>query len=98
MISTLPVSQVLDRLISAAVAEFQFIGPAPVGKTENLVAEADAENGFFAEQLPDGVDNTFYPLGVAGAVGEKDAIRVHGQDSFGIGGCGDDLNPAAFFG
>ena len=37
--------QVLDRVVGAAVAELQLVGLAPAGEAEDLVAEADAEDG-----------------------------------------------------
>ena len=46
MISTLLVRLVEDGVIDAAVAEFEFVGLAAEGEAEQLVAEADAEDGF----------------------------------------------------
>ena len=44
MISTLPDSKIFDRLIAAAMAEFQFESFSAKRLAENLVAEANAEN------------------------------------------------------
>jgi hypothetical protein len=44
-------AQVLDRLVAAAVAELELEGFAAEGVGEELVAEADAENRLFADEL-----------------------------------------------
>ena len=45
--------QVHHRLIAAVMAEFQFIGLAAQGQTQNLMAEANSKDRFFADQLTD---------------------------------------------
>src|SRR5262249_6556196 len=45
-----PGGEVLHRLVRAAVAEFELVGLAAEGQGEELVAEADAEDGDLAEQ------------------------------------------------
>ena len=37
-----------NRLICSPVSELEFVGPASQGKAEELVSQADAEDGFFA--------------------------------------------------
>ena len=57
VISTLPVSEVLDGLVAAAVAELELVGAAADGEAEELVAEADAEDRQLGrDQLADAVD------------------------------------------
>jgi len=68
--------EVLDWLVSAAVAEFEFEGAAAEGVGEDLVAEADAEEGFLAEDVPDDLVGVGEHLGIARPVGEEDAVRV----------------------
>ena len=44
---------VAHRMVRAAMAELQLVGLAAAGKAEQLVAQADAEDGFLADQLAD---------------------------------------------
>src|SRR4051812_11829130 len=46
---------VANRLVAAAVAEFQFIGGGTHGEAQELVAEADAEDWFFTDELFEGI-------------------------------------------
>ena len=62
-------AEVLDRLVAAAVAEFQLEGGATEGVAEDLVAQADAENRDLAEQLPDFVVDVVERRRITGAVG-----------------------------
>ena len=82
-------------MIRAAVAELQLEGFRAAGEAEELVAEADAEDGLLAEQAADGADGVFERFGVAGAVGEEDAVGVLGENFFGGGGAGQDRDAAA---
>ena len=79
-------AEVLDRLVAAAVAEFQFEGAAAVGVGEELVAEADAEDRFFADELAEFAVDVAERGRVAGAVGEEDAVGIFGEDFGGAGG------------
>ena len=45
-----------DRVIGAAMSEFQFVSLAAERETEDLVAEADTEDGGFADEIADIVD------------------------------------------
>ena len=80
VISTAPVAQVAHRVVAAVVAEGQLVGARRRGaEAEELVAEADAEDRHLAEQRADGVDGVGDGRGVAGAVGEEDAVGLAGQ-------------------
>ena len=70
-------------MVGAAVAEGQLEGLEADRAAEQLVAEADAEDGLAADQLADGVDDVVERRGVAGAVGEEDDVGVLGQDLLG---------------
>src|SRR5207247_8275959 len=70
---------VQHRLIRASVAELQLVAPRTQRDRHQLVAQTDAEHGDLAEQLPTGVDSVLRSGGVAGAVGEKDAVEVAGE-------------------
>ena len=70
------------RVVGAAMSEFQLVGFTASGKTHELMAEADAEDGRAAEQLADVGDLRFERLGIAGAVGEKHAVGLERQHVF----------------
>ncbi len=77
--------QVLDRMISTVVAEFQLIGAASHRQSENLVAKADAENRLLADQLfhrPNAIGDG---LRITGAIAQEDAVRIQLKHLFGRG-------------
>ncbi len=74
-----------DRMIGAAVAEFQFVGLAAEGEAEDLVAEADAEDRRLADEVADVADLGFERLGIAGTVREEDAVGLEREHVFGGG-------------
>ena len=61
------------------------------------MTKTDAEHRFFAEQLSDRIYNPFNTFRVTRPVGEKNAVRIHIENSFGICCCRDNLHSAAFF-
>ena len=83
-------ADVLDGLVAAAVTEFEFVGCGAHGEAEELVAEADAEDGFLADEFFQGVLDVGDGFGVAGAVGDEDAVGFEVEDFFGGGEGGDD--------
>ncbi len=64
------------RLVAAVVAEAQLVGAAAQRQTQDLVAEADAEQRLLAQQAAHRVDRVGHGGGVAGAVREKNAVGV----------------------
>ena len=73
-------------LVGAAVAVLQLGGLGAGGQGRQLVAQADAEGGHAQRKDPAQVLNGFHRLGgVAGAVGQHDAVRVQGGHLFGGG-------------
>ena len=70
-------------MVGAAMAEFQLVGLAAHGQAEQLVAQADAEDGLLADQLADVGHLRVQRLGIAGAVGEEDAVGLERQHVFG---------------
>ena len=44
--------KILDRMIAAAMTEFQFVSLCAAGKRDDLVTEADSEYRIFASQFP----------------------------------------------
>src|SRR5271168_462406 len=82
--------QVLDRMIGTVMAEFELEGFAAEGQAADLVTEADAEDGDATEQLFYVFDGIAHGFGIAGAVGEEDAVGAHGENVLGHGGGGND--------
>ena len=60
--------EILDGVVGAAVAKLELVSLGAEGESENLVAEADAEDRDFAEQLFDGFDGVLDRGRVAWAV------------------------------
>ena len=72
-------------LVLAPVAELELVGVAAGGQGQELVAQADAEEGDALAQEPaDGGDRRRRPLRVARAVGDDDAARREVQDAAGV--------------
>ena len=72
-----------NRQVGAMIAERQLDSPAPQGQTEQLMTEADTEDRFFTDQLPDLLLHLYERFRITGTVGEEDSVRVHGQSLFG---------------
>ena len=75
--------EILHRVVAPPVAEFQLIGPAPIGQGDHLVSQADAEEGEPPPQLPDQLDDRPHILRVAGAVGKEQPVGLHVLDDLG---------------
>ncbi|AGH47863.1 putative thioesterase [Sphingomonas sp. MM-1] len=75
------VVRTLDRMVRAAMALVHLVGRGADGEAEELVAEADAEDGLAdLQQLPDHRHGIFAGRGgIAGAVGEEHAIGLVGH-------------------
>ena len=73
--------QVLHRLVHAAVAVGQLVGVAPGGEREDLVAQADAEDGLAVggQQRAHLLDQRHQVLRVTGAVADDDAVALGGE-------------------
>ncbi len=74
-----PGHQILNGLIGSAVSEGEFVGLGTKGQSEELVAEADSENGevahlLIAEELAECFNDDLDGLGVAGTVGDEKAL------------------------
>ncbi len=87
-------AQVLDRMVGAAVAEGQLEGLQADRPAEQLVAEADADDGPLADQLAHGVDDVVERRGVAGPVGEEDEVRIAREHLVGRGRARKQRQPA----
>lgn len=82
--------EVFDGLVAAAVAEFEFVGGGAEGVGDDLVAEADAEDGELVHEFADGLVGVGEGGRIAWTVGEEDAVGVKLADGFGGGVGGDD--------
>lgn len=89
------ITQVFDGLIATPVAKFQLKGAAAVGVAEDLVAEANGEDGLFADELTDLLVDVLECRRISGAIGEKNTIRIPGEDLLRRGGGGDDIDAEA---
>src|SRR5205814_8140437 len=67
------------RMVRAVVAEGELERRQAERKAEELVAEADPEDGHLAEELPDGGDAVADRLGIAGTVREKHPIGIRSE-------------------
>jgi len=68
--------EVFHGLVAAAMAELQFEGLSAEGVAEDLVAETDAEDRLLADERLDGFVRVGNDAGIAGAVGEEDAVGI----------------------
>ena len=75
--------QVHHWLIATMVTELEFISFAAQGEPHDLVTEAYPENRFLADQLLDVLFSIGNGIGIAGAVGKKNAVGIQGQYVFG---------------
>src|SRR5947207_1295140 len=78
------------------MAEFQLEGGSADGAAEKLVAEADSEDGDFAEHALEGLDRIIQRGRIAGAVGDEEAVGAMLHNFFGgdIGGEDGNLDAA----
>src|SRR5579872_617833 len=76
-------AHVFHGMIGAVMAKFQLVSAATQGQAAKLVTEANPEYGHAAEQFADIVHGVSDRFGIAGAVGEENAVGLHGQYVFG---------------
>ena len=74
-----PRHEVLDRMVSAVMTEFELVGPPSKGETKELVSKTDPKNGLFPKEIPDNPDGVRDTLWIAWTIGQKDPVRVLGQ-------------------
>src|SRR6202521_5951748 len=68
------VTQILDRMIAAAVAELQLVGLSAEGQAEELMAEADPEDRNLPDEMADVLLRVRDRLRIARTVGEQHAV------------------------
>lgn len=87
--------KILHGVVRTAMTELELERLRAAGQTEQLVAEADAEDRLLAQQAANRADRVVERLGIAGAIREEHAVRLDGEHVFGGGGPGQDRHPAA---
>src|SRR5262249_6342280 len=75
-------TQVLDRLICAAMAKLQFECRSAKGKPENLMTKTNPEDWFPAHQILNRFVRVRECRGITRAVGKKNSVRIEGQHFF----------------
>ena len=84
-----PGLQIFDRLVTAPMPKFQFERSSAKGKTEHLMTKTNSEDRFATDQTADRRVGVRQRLGISGAIGEKNALRVEREHFFSCG-CGRD--------
>src|ERR1700694_3910744 len=78
----LPSLDFLDRMISPAMSVRHFHSRSTEGEADDLVPQADSKSGNTSGyQSANDTRSVRYSLWIAGAVGEKNSIRLFRQDS-----------------
>ena len=95
VISTLPVSVVLHRMVAAVMAEFELVSLAAQSNAGQLMAETDSEDRHAAQEFANRAHGVIDRLGIAGAVGEEDAVGLQVEDILGAGLGGNHRHAAA---
>src|SRR5260221_13230869 len=67
-------------MIAAAVAELQLVGLSAEGQAEELMAEADTEDGNLPDEMTDVLLRIRDRRGIARTVGEQHTVVLPGQD------------------
>src|SRR5262245_48301265 len=72
-------AQILYRLVSAAMAEFQFEGRSAERETKNLMTETDSEDRLLAHQIAYSFMRVRQRRGISGPIGEKNSVGIQCQ-------------------
>src|SRR5215218_4874703 len=83
-----PRLQIPHRVVRTVVPEGHLVRLAIQGEPEELVAQADAEDGNLAEQRTQGVHGVLQGGGIPGPVRQEQAVGVRGEYLFGAGRSG----------
>src|SRR5687767_15849913 len=71
-------------MVSTTVAELQFVGFPSQGQTEELMSQADAKDGDFADELLNVGLGVGHRLGISGSVGKHDPVETGLGDFIGM--------------
>ena len=80
------------------VSELELVSLAAEGEPHDLMAEADTEDRFLADQLLHVLLRVWHCVGIARTVGEEDAVRIHRQHVVRRRRSRNDSDPAACLG
>src|SRR5579859_1356585 len=69
-----------DRLVAAAMAELELVGPRAQGKRQDLMAHAHAKERHLTHELPDSLCRIRSGGRIARAIGKEDTVRFLSQD------------------
>ena len=72
--------QVHNRLVATAMAELKLFHLSAACQANHLVTQANAKDRHLADQLLHLLVGLHHGIGVAGAVGQKDAVGIHVED------------------
>src|ERR1700687_195915 len=75
----LAAQQLLHRMISAVVAEFQLEGFPSERNAGKLMSQADSEDRLASQQAPNIVDRIRAGLGIARTIGQEHAVWFQSQ-------------------
>jgi len=76
-------AQIFYRLVGPAMAEFQFERRPAEREAENLMAETDPEDWFFAHQIVHGFVCVWKRRGITWAVREKNSVGLESEHFLG---------------
>src|SRR5437016_10527569 len=66
--------KVQHRVVAAVMPELELISLSSKRQADNLVAEANSEDGHTAGEFPHGLGRVIERLGISRSIGEKDAV------------------------
>ena len=69
-------------MVASPVSELQLVGGGAAGKGNDLMAQADAEDGIFPAQGPDQLNGFFHICRISRPIGKEDAVRPAGGHFF----------------
>jgi len=87
--------KILYGMVGSTMSELELVRLSPQSESEQLVTEAYAEHRLGADQLLQIQDRVLHCIGIAGAVREKDPVRIHREHLFGGIGRGNNRQVAA---
>ena len=69
--------QVHDRLVATAVTELKLFHLGAAGQADHLVTQTNTKDRHLADQLLHLLVGLHHGVGVAGTIGQKDAVGIH---------------------